>query len=189
MRPFIPFTAAALLALAGCAVVPDQHDSARANQTVSLVNSLSWTDAVSGKPDALRTAWPLHAAGATHTEQFPLAQVKRCDAAGACSWGVVKAQRTMSAARHVAGGVALDVELALDVDRRHEMLQGAEKLVLAIPADVAALTAKRTVRKSLVLTYGKVERIALDFGIGYNICAQRLDAGGRPVDACEIPYM
>jgi hypothetical protein len=89
----------------------------------------------------------------------------------------------------VANGVALDVELALDVDRSHEILQGAEKLALAIPADVAALTAKRTLRKSLVLTYGKVERIALDFGIGYSICAQRLDATGKPVDSCGIPYM
>ena len=188
MRPLMPFTAAALLALAGCAALPDPHDQARASQTVSVVNSLSWVDAVTDKPEALRTAWPLRA-GVGHTEQFPLAQVRRCDAAGACSWGVVRAQRTISAARHVANGVALDVELALDVDRSHEILQGAEKLALAIPADVAALTAKRTLRKSLVLTYGKVERIELDFGIGYNICAQRLDAAGKPVDSCEIPYM
>lgn len=188
MRLLMPFTAAALLALAGCTVVPDQHDPAPAGLAVSVVNSLTWPDAMKDRPDSLRTAWPLRG-GVAHTEQFPLVQVKRCDAAGACSWGVAKAQRTISGARHVANGIALEVELALDVDRRHEMRQGAEMLVLAIPADVPALSAKRTVRKSLVLTYGKVERIALDFGIGYNICAQRLDTGGQPVDACAIPHM
>ncbi|NML63344.1 hypothetical protein HHL21_20075 [Massilia sp. RP-1-19] len=188
MRPSILLTAAALLALAGCAAMPGPYDPARTGHTVSLVNSLSWTNAVSDKPDALRTAWPL--AGLTrHTEQFPLAQVKLCDAAGVCSWGVLKAQRILSAPRHVAGGVAVDVQLELDVDRRHEALQGGEKVALAIPADVAALAAKRTVRKSLVLQYGKVARIGLDFGIGYDLCAQRLDAGGKPADACAIPFM
>ena len=184
MRPFIPLTAA-LLALAGCAALQGKHDPARNKQTVSLVNSLAWTNAVSGNADALRTAWPLSGAG-SQAEQFALAQVKRCDAAGACSWGVVKAQRTVSAPRYVAGGVALDLELALDVDRRHEVVHGGEKLALAIPADVAALAAKRTVRKPLVLTYGKVERIELDFGIGYKVCVQRIDAAGKPVDACDL---
>jgi hypothetical protein len=184
MRPFIPFTAA-LLALSGCAALHNPHDPARSSHNVSLVNSLAWTNAVSGNADALRTAWPLSGA-ATQSEQFALAQVKRCDAAGACSWGVVKAQRTISAPRYVAGGVALDLELALDVDRRHEVVHGGEKLALAIPADVAALAAKRTVRQPLVLTYGKVERIELDFGIGYNICAQRIDAAGKPVEACTL---
>lgn len=188
MRPSISTIAAALLALAGCATVPDPHDPARAGHTVSLVNSLSWTNAVSDKPDALRTAWPLSGL-AGHTEQFPLAQVKQCDAAGVCGWGVLKAQRTLSAPRYVEGGVAVDVELGLDVDRRHEALQGGEKVAMAIPADVAALTAKRTVRKSVLLQYGKVERIDLDFGIGYDLCAQRLDAAGKPVDSCKIPFM
>lgn len=188
MRPFISITAAALLALAGCAAIPGPHDPARFNQTVSLVNSLSWTNAVSDKPDALRTAWPLTGL-AQHTEQFPLAQVKRCDAAGACSWGVLKAHRTLSAPRHVAGGITVDVELRVDVDRRHEALQGGETVAVAIPADVPALTARRTVRKSLALQYGKVERIDLDFGIAYDLCAQRLDQAGRPVDSCEIPFM
>lgn len=188
MRPLISISAAALLALAGCAAAPSPHDPARTSHTVSLVNSLSWTNAVSDKPDALRTAWPL--AGLTqHTEHFPLAQVKRCDAAGSCSWGVLKAQRTLSAPRYVAGGVAVDVELRLDVDRRHEALQGGETVAMAIPADVAALAAKRTLRKSLVLPYGKVERIDLDFGIGYDLCAQRLDTAGQPVDSCDIPFM
>ena len=188
MRPSISIAAAALLALAGCAAVPGPHDPARTNHTVSLVNSLSWTNAVSDKPDALRTAWPLAGLSA-HTEQFPLAQVKQCDAAGVCSWGVLKAQRTLSAPRYVAGGVAVDVELAVDVDRSHDALQGGEKVAMAIPADVPALSAKRTVRKSLVLQYGKVERIGLDFGIGYDLCAQRLDKAGNAVDACDIPFL
>lgn len=188
MRPLVPFTAAALLALAGCAATPGPHDPARTSHTVSLVNSLAWTNAVSDKPDALRTAWPL--AGLTrHTEQFPLAQVKQCDAAGVCGWGVLKAQRTLSAPRYVAGGLAVDVELSLDVDRRLEALQGGETVAMAIPADVAALTAKRTVHKSLVLQYGQVQRIDLDFGIAYDLCAQRLDTAGKPVDFCDIPFM
>lgn len=188
MRPLISITAAALLALAGCAAIPGPHDPARTRHTASLVNSLSWTNAVSDKPDSLRTAWPV--TGLTrHTEQFPLAQVKRCDAAGVCSWGVLKAQRTLSAPRYVAGGIMVDVELSLDVDRRHEALQGGETVAMAIPADVPALTAKRTVRKTLVLQYGKVERIDLDFGINYDVCAQRLDPAGRPVDSCDIPYI
>lgn len=188
MRPFISFTVAALLALAGCAAMPGPHDPARAGHTASLVNSLSWTNAVSDKPDALRTAWPLGGL-AGHAEQFPLAQVKQCDAAGVCSWGVLKARRTLSAPRYVEGGVALEVELGLDVDRRHEALQGGEQVAMAIPADVPALTAKRTVRRSLVLQYGRVHRINLDFGIGYALCAQRLDAAGKPLDSCEIPFM
>lgn len=188
MRPSISIAAAALLALAGCAALPGPHDPARTNHTVSLVNSLSWTNAVSDKPDSLRTAWPL-AGLAKHTEQFPLAQVKQCDPASVCSWGVLKAQRTLSAPRYVAGGVAVDVELAVDVDRSHDALQGGENVAIAIPADVPALSAKRTVRKSLVLQYGKVERIGLDFGIGYDLCAQRLDKAGNPVDACDIPFM
>jgi hypothetical protein len=188
MRPIFFLTAAALLALAGCAAMPGPHDPARTNDSASLVNSLSWTNAVSDKPDALRTAWPL--AGLTlHTEQFPLAQVKQCDAAGVCGWGVLKAQRMLSTPRYVAGGVAVDVELAVDVGRSHDTLQGGEKVAMAIPADVPALTAKRTVRKSVVLQYGKVERIELDFGIAYDLCAQRLDSAGKPVDACEIPFM
>ncbi|MCC6069973.1 hypothetical protein ACFSQU_03445 [Massilia sp. GCM10020059] len=187
MRPTISITAAALLAVAGCTVMPGPHDPARTHHTVSLVNSLSWTHAVSDKPDALRTAWPL-AGLARHTEQFPLAQVKQCDAAGVCSWGVLKARRTLSAPRYVAGGVAVDVELAVDVDRSHDALQGGENVAMAIPADVPALSAKRTVRKSLVLQYGKVERIGLDFGIGYDLCAQRLDKAGNAVDACDIPF-
>lgn len=188
MRPSISIAAAALLALAGCAAMPDPHDPARTNHTVSLVNSLSWTNAVSDTPDSLRTAWPL--AGLTqHAEQFPLAQVKQCDAAGACNWGVLKAQRTLSAPRYVAGGVAVDVELAVDVDRSHDALQGGENVAMAIPADVPALNAKRTVRKSLVLQYGKVERIGFDFGISYELCAQRLDKAGKAVDACDIPFM
>ena len=188
MRRLNAMAAAALLALAGCAGLPGVHDPAPTGHTVSLVNQLSWTNAVSGKPDALRSAWPL--AGLTqHTEQFPLAQVKQCDAAGVCAWGVLKARRMLSAPRQVAGGVALDLELAIDVGRAGDAVQGGETVALAIPADVPALAGTRTVRKSLVLPYGKVERIELDFGIAYELCAQRLDPAGQLVDTCDIPFL
>lgn len=188
MRPLNSIAAAALLALAGCAAVPGLHDPAPTDHTVSLVNKLSWTNAVSGKPDALRTAWPL-AALTDHTEQFPLAQLKQCDAAGACKWGVLKAQRVLSAPRPVAGGVAVDLALSIDVGRGRDALQGGETVAMTIPADVPALEGKRTVRKTLVLPYGKVERIALDFGIVYELCVQRLNGGGEPVDGCDIPHL
>ncbi|MBZ2208598.1 hypothetical protein [Massilia soli] len=188
MRPLNSIVVAVLLALAGCAAVPGLHDPARTNQAVSLVNMLSWTNAVSDKPDALRTAWPL-AALTQHTEQFPLTQVKQCDAAGVCKWGVLKAQRMLSAPRYVAGGVAVDLALSIDVGRAGDALQGGETVALAIPADVQALEGKRTVRKPLVLPYGKVERIDLGFGIAYDLCAQRLNAAGQPVDSCDIPYL
>lgn len=188
MRPLNLIAAAALLALAGCAALPAAHDPARTQHTVSLVNNLSWTNAVTGKPDALRTAWPL-AGLARHLEQFPLAQVKQCDAAGVCQWGVLKAQRMLSAPRYIDGGVALDLALTIDVGRGRDALQGGETVAMAIPLDVPALEGKRSVRTSLVLPYGKVERIDLDFGIAYALCVQRLNPAGQPVDACDIPFL
>lgn len=188
MRPLNLLTAAALLALGGCAALPGVHDPARTGHTVSLVNKLSWTNAISDKPDALRTAWPL-AGIAQHIEQFPLAQVKQCDAAGGCKWGILKAQRMLSAPRIVAGGVALDLELFIDVGRSRSALQGGETVAMTIPSDVPALEGARIVRKSVMLPYGKVERIDLDFGIAYALCVQRLNAAGQPVDACDIPFL
>ncbi len=188
MRPLNAMSAAALLAMAGCAASPALHDPARTGHTVSLVNNLSWSNAVSGKPDALRTAWPL-ASLTQHTEQFPLAQVKQCDATGVCKWGVLKAVRTLSAPRFVAGGVALDLELSIDVGRARDALQGGETVAMVIPADVPALEGKRTVRRPVVLHYGQVERIGLGFGIAYELCAQRLNAAGDPVDVCDIPFL
>ena len=188
MRPLNLLAAAALLALGGCAASPSLHDPARTGHTVSLVNKLSWTNAMSGKPDALRTAWPL-ASLKQHIEQFPLAQVKQCDAAGGCKWGAMKAQRVLSAPRYVAGGVVLDLELFIDVGRSRAALQGGEAVAMTIPSDVPALEGARIVRKSVMLPYGKVERIDLDFGIAYDLCAQRLNAAGQPVDRCEIPFL
>ncbi|MGZ8320432.1 MAG: hypothetical protein ACXWVD_15130 [Telluria sp.] len=184
MRHAIPLFAAALLALPGCA---SRHDPARQQQAASLVNSLTWTDAVTGKADALRSSWPFDTLN-QHAERFPLAQVKRCDAAGASSWGVLDARRTITAPRYVKGGVAFDIELTLNVGRRHEALPGGEKVAMAIPADVPALEAKRTHRQSLVLEYGKVQRLDFDHGIGYDVCVQRLDAARQPVEQCPIPY-
>lgn len=184
MRRLLPSYLIAVLALCGCAV---QHDPARRQQAASLVDSLSWIDAVSGMRDAHRGVWPVDKLG-THTERFPLFQVKRCDAAGLCSWGVVDARRTLSGARYVEGGVALDVEVTLNIDRRHESSLKGEKIVVAIPSDVAALQDKRTQKKALVLQYGKVERVVISDGVSYDLCVQRFDASRKPVEECPIPY-
>lgn len=186
MRQFISIPAAALFALAGCAAT-GPHDPAKLNQTVSLVNSLSWDNALTGRRDGMRTAWSLVGTRA-HTEHFPLAQVKRCDAAGACSWGVLNASRVIGTPEYLPNGIALDVTFMLDVDRGHDVVRNGEKMGMSIPADVAALSAKRKVQRKMVLEYGKVQRIEFDFGIGYDICAQRLDAQRKPIDNCAIPF-
>lgn len=188
MRISISLIVAALLALSGCAVVPATQQSAPVQPTVSLVNSLSWTNALTNQPDAMRTAWPLSSL-APHTETFPLAQVKQCDAAGVCRFGMLKAQRTLSAPRQVPGGVALDLVLDVDVSRSHAALQGGETLAMTIPSDVPALAGKRAVRKTLMLPYGKIEHFDLGFGISYDLCVKRLNAAGQALDDCAIPFI
>lgn len=189
MRPLISLAVAVLLSLAGCASRPGPNDPARSQQTVTLVNSLTWTNAMSGKPDGLRSAWPL-AELERHTERFPLAQVKRCDEAlGTCSWGVLRAQRTLGKPAYVPGGVALELEVMVDVDRTQEVRRPEQNVAMTIPADVSALRARRDVKQALVLEYGKVHHIDFDFGIGFDVCLLRLDAARQPVDKCEIPYL
>lgn len=189
MRPFFLLSAAALLSLAGCVSLPGPNDPARQQQTVSLVNSLTWTNAMTGKGDGLRSAWPL-AELVQHTEHFPLAQVKRCDeVASTCSWGVLKARRTVGQTTYVPGGVALDLEVVVEVDRTQEVRRAGQNLAMTIPADVSALRARRDVRQALVLEYGKVHHIDFDFGIGFDLCLLRLDAARQPIDKCEIPYL
>jgi hypothetical protein len=189
MRHLIALCAAALL-LAGCATRLDPNDPARAGQSVSFVNSLGWTHALSGKPDGMRTAWPLDAMRSEAlTEEFPLAQVKQCDATGAiCRWGIVKARRTAGPARFVPGGVALELELAVNVDRHQEVRRPDLKLAMSIPVDVSALRSERVVKRALVLEYGIVHQIELDYGISFKACVQRLDAARQPVDQCAIAY-
>ncbi len=188
MRPLISLCAAVLL-LAGCATRLDPHDPARAGQSVSFVNSLSWTHALTGKPDGMRTAWPLDTMRSEPaTEPFPLTQVKQCDSAGICRWGIVKARRTAGPARFVPGGVALEIEVAVNVDRHQEMRRPELQLAMSIPVDVSALRSDRLVKRALVLEYGIVHHIELDYGISFKACVQRLDAARQPVDQCAIEY-
>jgi hypothetical protein len=175
---------AVALCAAGCSTVPPAGAP-----TVSIVNAISFDNAMSGKRDGLRSAWPMHQLAQT-TEQFPLAQLKRCDAAGAaCNWGVLSAGRTFGHVRAVPEGVALTVELVLDVDRSQRAHGLGQNAAMTIPADVGALSLKRTVRRDVVLEYGKVQRIEAEHGISYALCALRLDAAGKPVDTCAIDYL
>jgi hypothetical protein len=181
MRPLLPLSAAVLLALAGCASAPQEAP-------VSLINSLSFDNALSGKRDGLRSAWPLDKL-AQSTEHFPLAQVKQCDSAGLCSWGVLDARRRFGAVRRVEGGVAVELDLMVDVDRSQQVARAEQNGGMTIPADVGALKAKRAIKREVVLPYGKVERIELDYGIRFELCAFRLDAARKPVEQCDIPYI
>jgi hypothetical protein len=178
-----PLAAMALLALAACASgVPDTPT------TLSVVNSLSYEHAVSGKRDGLRSAWPAATLGGT-SEQFPMAQVKQCDAAGTtCSWGVLKAQRTFGKVKEVPQGVAVDVEVVVELDRSLHTRDKGLDATLTIPADVAALKGRLVETRSVVLAYGTVTRIDFKYGISYEMCALRLDAARQPLDKCEIAY-
>jgi hypothetical protein len=178
---------ACTLALAGCAGF-SPNDPAREKQYVSVINSLTWTNPLSGKRDGMRSGWPL-ADTKSHTEQFPLAQLKQCAPDGACAWGVMQAQRSFAAYRYVPGGVQIDLTLGLDIDRRQEMHQPGLHGAMKIPSDVAALKASKLEQRTLSLQYGKVEHLEFDFGVSYDICALRYDAAGKPLDVCPIPYI
>lgn len=171
------------LALGGCA---SPHAPAPGEPSVQLVNVLSWDNALSGKRDGLRSAWPLHRLRG-HDEAFPLAQVKHCQGA-VCSWGVLKARRTLRAAKATEQGVRLDLVLDVDVARSHAQRTGPQQAAVNIPADVPALAAQRHVERSVDFAYGQVTRIGFDFGIAYELCAERLDGAGKPVDRCPLPY-
>ena len=171
-----------LLALGGCA-----GPSPTAGPAVSIINSLSFEHAMSGKRDGLRSAWPADKLAAS-VEHFPIAQVKQCTPAGACSWGVLKAQRSFAKVEPVPGGVRVELEVAIDVNRSQKAVSGGEQAGMAIPADVAALQKRRTERRALVLEYGKVTRIDMDYGISYEVCALRLDAAREAIDKCAIAY-
>ena len=181
MRSLTPLFAAALLA--GCAGV-----TAPGTPSVSVINSLSFDNAMTGKRDGLRSAWP--AAALSHTtEQFPLAQIKQCDSHGAvCSWGVLKAQRSFGKVSVVPAGVALEVEVGVEVDRSAHAKSADLDTAMTIPADVPALQARRAEKRVLVLEYGKVTRIDLGYGIGYELCALRLDAARQALDQCAVAY-
>lgn len=179
MRPFRLACAAAML-LSACASAPPEAP-------VSLINSLSFDNPMSGMRDGLRSAWPLTALGHAR-ENFPLAQVRQCDLAGVCNWGVLSAHRSFGKVRRIEGGVALALDLEVDVDRSQNVARPEQHGAMTIPADVGALKARRHVQREIVLPFGKVERIDLDYGIRFELCAFRLDAARQPVEQCEIPY-
>ena len=184
-RLFAILLASGLLASA-CAPLPQVSGAARID--VSVVNKLVWTNPMNGKRDGLRSAWPL-AALRSHTEAFPLAQLKQCAQPDAgCSWGVLKARRSIAGAIASPDAVRLTLDLVQDIARQHQLQGPGSSAGMAIPADVAALSLHRELHQPLTLIYGQVQRIALDAGVSYEICAQRLNASGQPIDRCAIAF-
>jgi hypothetical protein len=190
MRRTLPLFATILaLQLSACTLMRSAHDPVRQKQTVSLVNSLTLTNPVTGKADGARTAWPLDALD-KHTEHFPLAQVKQCDANGTtCRWGVLNANRTISKIKFMPGGVALDMRVYVDVDRHQEMKQEGAHSAMTLPTDVSALRSTKTLSQSLELRYGKVHLIEFEYGIRYQVCVMRYDAARKPVEECPIAHL
>ncbi len=175
------------LALTACAT--DSNDPIKDRQYVSVVNSLSWTNPLTGKRDGVRTSWPVKSLQG-HDETYPLAQIQQCDkAGGACAWGIMRAHRAVGQVAYVAAGVAVDLTLAIDIDRHQEVRLPGFNAAMAIPADVLALRYKKELRQNFTLPYGKVQHMDLDYGISFDLCALRYDAGGRALDVCEIPYI
>ena len=172
----------AMLALSGCASTPAPDAPA-----ISIINSLSFDHAMSGKRDGLRTAWPMDRLAGS-SEHFPLAQVKRCDATGVCRWGVLDASRRFGAVRLVPDGVAAQVEVMVHVDRSQQAQRTGLNAAMTIPADVAALQTRRTEKREVVLPFGKVVSIEFEHGIRYELCALRLDAARKHIDKCDIAY-
>jgi hypothetical protein len=165
------------------------HDPARSGQTVSVINAMTWTNPLSGKRDGVRTAWPLSQL-ASHEEIFPLAQVKKCPDGGMpCAWGVLSASRNITRYDYMAGGVTLDMALVVDVHRRQQDRRRNFHTSMAIPADVPALQYRKQLQQAVALPYGKVYRIDFEHGIRFEICTQRMDANGRALDNCDIPYI
>lgn len=178
---------AATMALSACAGL-GTPPGLQAGQSVAVVNSLSWINPLSGKRDGVRTSWPLKD-GRLADEDFPLAQLKQCDAQGQCAWGVLRAGRSVPSLAYADGGVNLTVLLSTDVARRQAARQGEVQTAMAIPKDVPALNGRQQVKRSYGLRYGKVEQIELENGVRYQVCAQRFDAARKPLDVCEIPYI
>lgn len=194
MRLFSFSIVIAAAALAGCANLP-APDAARVPHAshapnapaISIVNSLSFDHAMSNKRDGLRSAWPMEKLAGT-TEHFPLAQLKQCDSAGACKWGVLDAKRRFGAVRATPDGVTLEVEITVNVDRSQQADRTGLNAAMTIPAGVAVLQVKRTEKRDVVLPFGKVVRIDLDHGVRYELCALRLDAARQSVDKCDVAY-
>ena len=179
----------AACALSACALLPSEHDPVKNKEYVSMVNSLTWINPMTGKRDGLRSSWQLKAQKG-EDEVFPLAQIKQCAADGtSCAWGVMSAHRTLRRFAYAPDGVALDLGLYFDIDRRQEIHRGSFNAAMAIPSDVAALRWRKDELRTLNLKYGKVERIEFEHGVRFEVCVLRYDAAGRALDICEIPYI
>ncbi|MDN2711704.1 hypothetical protein O0880_19975 [Janthinobacterium sp. SUN118] len=180
--------AASAMLLSACAAL-GTPTGLQPGQTVAVVNSLSWENPLTGKRDGVRTSWPIKD-GKIAAEYFPLAQLKRCEAAGqACAWGVMRAQRSAPVLAYADGGVDVTLTVSIEVARRQEARQGEVQTAMAIPQDVAALAGKQQVQPSWKLKYGKVEQVDLDYGVRYQVCVQRYDAAGKVIDTCAIPFI
>lgn len=182
--------AGAVLALSACSTLFNEQPGLAAKdvQHVSVIHSLNWTNGVTGKRDGARSSWPL-ASLRNHEEIFPLAQIKQCDKTGACTFGIMSAQRTVSKWRHVPGGVKLDLALDIDIDRSGRARQPGLSTAMTIPADVPALRWKGGLKRSFMLVYGQVQHIDLDYGISFDVCALRYDTAGHALDVCDILYL
>ena len=181
--------AGALLTLSACSTLfNEQSAPTKDGQHVSVIHSLNWTNGLTGKRDGARSSWPL-ASLRNHEEPFPLAQIKQCDKAGACAFGIMRAHRTVSTWRHVPGGVKLDLTLDIDIDRSQRGRQPGLNTAMTIPADVAALRWNGGLKRSFMLVFGQVQHIDLDHGISFDVCALRYDAKGQALDVCDILYL
>ncbi|UTY56067.1 hypothetical protein [Massilia sp. erpn] len=176
--------------LSGCSLMRSPHDPAREKQTVSVVNAMTWTNPLSGKRDGVRTSWPLEEL-ANHEEVFPLAQIKHCPLGeqAACNWGVLSASRSTTRFGYLPGGITLDLGLLVDVHRRQQDRRRNHHTAMAIPADVGALSYRKSLQQAISLPYGKVYRIEFEYGLRFDICARRLDAHGQALDQCDIPFI
>lgn len=172
--------------VSGCSMWRNPNDPARNKQYVVVVNSMTWPDSASGRTDGKRTVWPLEQLG-NHEEIFPLAQLKYCPPALPCAWGVLSASRNVTRYKYEAGGVTLDLGMNVDVHRRQQDRRRNSHTSIAIPADVPAMSYQRVLQETVSLPYGKVYSVDMDYGIKYQLCAQRMDAAGKPLDKCEIP--
>lgn len=179
--------ASAAMALAGCASVAP-NDPVKQGQYVSVINSLTWTNPMSGKRDGLRSSWPLRTLKG-QDERFPLAQLKQCAPGGQCAWGVMRAHRSLTEFAYTPDGVRLDLLLGIDIDRRQEVRDPDYQAAMAIPSDIPSLHVKRDVKRTLTLEYGKVQHIDVDYGVRLDVCALRYDAAGKALDVCDIPYI
>lgn len=182
MRALPISLAVATLALAACSTIPPPYAP-----SISIVNSLSYDHALSGKRDGLRSAWPMdQLTGAS--EQFPLSQVKHCDDTGLCRWGVLDARRRFVSVRQVPQGVALEVEVTVSLDRSQQAERQDLQAGMTIPANVPALQLRRTEKREVVLPFGQVHRIDFGHGVRYELCALRLTSSRQSVDKCPIAY-